>query len=95
MDRGVRHRGGACGASHRSDVSLRSAQSPSTAILLFEACRRLSEPPEVASGLMLAVALVGLAANAGSLVLLRDAQRQSLNMRGLPRRPTTIGLRWT
>jgi cobalt-zinc-cadmium efflux system protein len=31
---------------------------------------------------MLAVALVGLAANAGSLVLLRHAQRESLNMRG-------------
>lgn len=52
------------------------------AFVLIEAWRRLSEPPEVASGLMLAVALVGLAANAVSLVLLRDAQRESLNMRG-------------
>ena len=52
------------------------------AFILYEAWRRLSEPPEVASGLMLAVALVGLAANAGSLLLLRDAQRESLNMRG-------------
>ena len=52
------------------------------AFILFEAWRRLSEPPEIASGLMLAVALVGLAANAGSLFLLRDAQRESLNMRG-------------
>ncbi len=34
------------------------------AFILFEAWRRLSEPPEIASGLMLAVALVGLAANA-------------------------------
>jgi len=50
--------------------------------ILFEAWRRLSEPPEIASGLMLAVALLGLAANAGSLYLLRDAQRESLNMRG-------------
>jgi cobalt-zinc-cadmium efflux system protein len=50
--------------------------------ILIEALRRLSEPPEIASGLMLAVALVGLAANAGSLYLLRDAQRESLNMRG-------------
>ncbi len=50
--------------------------------ILYEAWRRLSEPPEIASGLMLAVALVGLAANAGSLFLLRDAQRASLNMRG-------------
>ncbi len=52
------------------------------ALILLEAWRRLSEPPEVASRLMLAVALVGLAANAGSLFLLRDAQRDSLNMRG-------------
>ena len=34
------------------------------AFILYEAWRRLSEPPEIASGLMLAVALVGLAANA-------------------------------
>jgi cation diffusion facilitator family transporter len=52
------------------------------AFILFEAWRRLSEPPEIASGLMLAVALLGLAANATSLFLLRDAQRESLNMRG-------------
>lgn len=52
------------------------------AFILFEAWRRLSEPPEVAAGLMLAVAILGLAANAGSLILLRDAQRESLNMRG-------------
>jgi cobalt-zinc-cadmium efflux system protein len=51
-------------------------------LVLVEAWRRLSEPPEIASGLMLAVALVGLAANAVSLFLLRDAQRQSLNVRG-------------
>ena len=52
------------------------------AFILIEAWRRLSEPPEIASGLMLAVAVVGLAANAVSLFLLRDAQRESLNMRG-------------
>ena len=51
-------------------------------VVLLEAGRRLSEPPDVASGLMLAIALVGLAANAVSLILLRDAQRGSLNMRG-------------
>ena len=50
--------------------------------VLFEAWQRLSEPTQVASGLMLAVALVGLAANGVSLLLLRDAQRESLNMRG-------------
>jgi cobalt-zinc-cadmium efflux system protein len=50
--------------------------------ILFEAWQRLSEPPQVASGLMLAVALAGLAANAASLFLLRQAQLESLNMRG-------------
>jgi len=50
--------------------------------VLFEAWRRLSAPPEVASGLMLAIALVGLFANGVSIFLLRDAQRTSLNMRG-------------
>jgi cobalt-zinc-cadmium efflux system protein len=50
--------------------------------VLLEAWRRLSEPPDVEAGLMLAVALVGLAANAVSLILLRDAQKGSLNMRG-------------
>lgn len=52
------------------------------AFVLYEAWRRLSEPPDVASGLMLAVAVVGLAANGLSLYLLRDAQGESLNMRG-------------
>ncbi|HSL34317.1 MAG TPA: cation diffusion facilitator family transporter [Candidatus Limnocylindrales bacterium] len=50
--------------------------------VLIEAWRRLSDPPEVGSGLMLAFALVGLAANAVSLLVLRDVQRTSLNMRG-------------
>jgi cobalt-zinc-cadmium efflux system protein len=50
--------------------------------VLFEAWQRLSDPPTVSSGLMLGVALVGLAANGFSLLLLRDAQRESLNMRG-------------
>ena len=52
------------------------------AFVLFEAWQRAAAPHAVASGPMLAFALVGLAANAISLWLLRDAQRQSLNMRG-------------
>jgi cobalt-zinc-cadmium efflux system protein len=52
------------------------------AVVLFEAWQRLSEPPAIASGPMLAFALVGLAANLISLLLLRDAQKDSLNMRG-------------
>jgi cobalt-zinc-cadmium efflux system protein len=52
------------------------------AYVLFEAWRRLGDPPAVASGLMLGIALVGLAVNALSLFLLRDAQHTSLNLRG-------------
>jgi cobalt-zinc-cadmium efflux system protein len=50
--------------------------------ILIQAWQRLADPPEVASGLMLVVALVGLAANGISLALLRRAQADSLNMRG-------------
>ena len=53
-----------------------------SAFILYEAWRRLFEPPEVTSGLMLAVAVLGLGANAVSLYALRNAQGQSLNMRG-------------
>jgi len=52
------------------------------AFVLAEAWRRIGEPPEIASGLMLAVAVVGLVANAASLVLLRQAQARSLTVRG-------------
>lgn len=52
------------------------------AYLLFEAWRRLADPPEIASGLMLGVAVVGFAANGASWLLLRDTHRNSLNMRG-------------
>ena len=49
--------------------------------ILYEAWRRLSEPPQVVSGLMLGVALIGLLINCVSMWLLRDAQAKSLNMR--------------
>jgi cobalt-zinc-cadmium efflux system protein len=52
------------------------------AFVLLEAWERLREPPEVASGLMLVVALVGLTANAVSMWLLRRGQAESLNLRG-------------
>lgn len=52
------------------------------AFILVEAFRRLASPPDVASGLMIAVAIVGLVGNGISLWLLRDAQSTSLNMRG-------------
>jgi len=53
-----------------------------SAFILYEAWRRFLDPPEVEGGLMLVVATAGLIANAVSLWLLHDAQRQSLNMRG-------------
>ncbi|HZD80745.1 MAG TPA: cation diffusion facilitator family transporter [Actinomycetota bacterium] len=49
--------------------------------VLFEAWQRWSRPPEIASGLMLGVALAGLVANAVSMALLRRGQRESLNLR--------------
>jgi cobalt-zinc-cadmium efflux system protein len=52
------------------------------AFVIFEATQRLASPPEVASGLMLAISLIGLAANGVSLFLLRHGQKGSLNMRG-------------
>ena len=52
------------------------------AFVLVEAWQRLSEPPDIHSGEMLAFAVVGLIANAVSLWLLRGAQAESLNMRG-------------
>lgn len=51
-------------------------------VVLVEGVRRLTSPPDVASGLMLAIATLGLIANGVSLVLLRNAQRHSLTMRG-------------
>jgi cobalt-zinc-cadmium efflux system protein len=50
--------------------------------VLIEAWRRLAEPPEVASTLMLAVAVFGAGANLVSMRLLRNPGKRSLNMRG-------------
>jgi cobalt-zinc-cadmium efflux system protein len=50
--------------------------------VVIEAVGRLREPAEVETGTMLVVALVGLAANAVSLVVLSGADRDNLNVRG-------------
>jgi len=50
--------------------------------VLFEAVRRLAEPPEVSTGLMLAFGAVALAGNLCSLLLLRAGQAESLSLRG-------------
>jgi cobalt-zinc-cadmium efflux system protein len=52
------------------------------AFVLVEAWQRLSQPPDISPGAMLAFALVGLVANGVSLFILREAQATSLNMRG-------------
>ncbi|GEA88860.1 cation diffusion facilitator family transporter [Cellulomonas cellasea] len=50
--------------------------------VVVEAVGRWADPPEVATGLMIAVAAVGAVANLASLLLLRGGQRESLNVRG-------------
>jgi cobalt-zinc-cadmium efflux system protein len=50
-------------------------------IVAIEAVRRLAQPPDVAGGLVAAVAAVALIANAISLRLLRGGRRTSLNVR--------------
>ena len=50
--------------------------------VVYQAWRRLSDPPEIATDVMAAVGALGLLVNGISLALLRDAQRRSLNMRG-------------
>ncbi|CAI9386560.1 cation diffusion facilitator family transporter [Microbacterium sp. T2.11-28] len=52
--------------------------------IAFEGVRRLAEPAdaEVAGGLMLVVAVVGLLANAVAMWLLSSAQKRSINVRG-------------
>ncbi|SDN44302.1 cobalt-zinc-cadmium efflux system protein [Klenkia soli] len=50
--------------------------------VVVEAIRRIGDPPEIRSGLMLGVAVLGLVANLVSLLLLREGQGESLNMRG-------------
>jgi cobalt-zinc-cadmium efflux system protein len=53
-----------------------------SAAIFYEAYRRFSEPPEVESGLMLGVGIIGLIANLISLRILRGVSRESLNVKG-------------
>lgn len=50
--------------------------------ILYEAYRRFMKPPEVESGLMLGVAVVGLVVNIIGMYILRTGSRESLNMEG-------------
>lgn len=50
--------------------------------VLLSALGRWSDPPDVATGAMLVLAVVGIGANAGCLLLLREGQSRSLSLRG-------------
>jgi len=50
-------------------------------IIFFEAVKRLQSPPEVNSTIMLVIAVVGLAANLIVAFWLRDARKESLNVK--------------
>ena len=52
------------------------------AYVVIEAVRRIGDPPDIHAGWMLAVAVLGLAVNVGSLTLLHAGQGESLNTRG-------------
>ena len=52
------------------------------AYVLVEAVQRIGRPPEIGSGLMLAVASVGLVVNVISLGVLHSGRDASLNLRG-------------
>jgi cobalt-zinc-cadmium efflux system protein len=51
-------------------------------LIVFEGIRRLVEPPAVEGGVVLAVALVGVAVNVAATVVLHGADRRSLNVEG-------------
>jgi cobalt-zinc-cadmium efflux system protein len=51
-------------------------------LIVYEGVRRLIEPPEVEGGIVLVVALVGVAVNVGATVVLHGADRTSLNVEG-------------
>ncbi|WP_024367389.1 cation diffusion facilitator family transporter [Arthrobacter sp. TB 26] len=51
-------------------------------VIFTEAIRRLGSAPEVQTGVMLYAAVLGAVANLVSLLILRGAQKESLNVRG-------------
>jgi cobalt-zinc-cadmium efflux system protein len=53
-----------------------------SAFVIYEGIKRLTEPPEIDSSLMVTVAAVALAANVVSALILTRGQRESLTLRG-------------
>lgn len=52
------------------------------AYIAWEAWQRWQSPPQVAGGLMLAFAVVGLVANIAGMLILRSGAKESLNVKG-------------
>lgn len=50
--------------------------------ILYEAYERFRNPPEVQSGAMIGVAVIGLAVNIAGVLILRSGSKESLNMKG-------------
>lgn len=50
--------------------------------ILVEAYQRFRNPPEVASGLMLVIAVIGLGVNLAGMLILRGGSSESLNLQG-------------
>jgi len=69
-------------------VEILSAQANGVTLLIlaafiaYEAIRRLFDPPHVLAGLMLVVALIGVAVNLAASWTLAQANRQSMNVEG-------------
>ena len=69
-------------------VEILSAQANGVTLLIlaafitYEAIRRLFHPPDVRGGVILVVALVGIAVNFAAIATLAKANRESLNMEG-------------
>ena len=69
-------------------VEILSAQANGVTLLIlaafisYEAIRRLFDPPHVLAGLMLVVALIGVAVNLAASWTLAKANRQSMNVEG-------------
>jgi cobalt-zinc-cadmium efflux system protein len=52
------------------------------AVIVYQAILRLMAPPEILGGLMLGVAIAGLAVNLAAFFILNGGDRNNLNMRG-------------
>lgn len=50
--------------------------------ILYEAYERFKNPPEISTGPMLIVAVIGLGVNIAGMLLLRKGSQESLNMKG-------------